>query len=327
MKLHRLTFILIFSVILGSAQAAPLYWFDTVTGHYLETSNVNPFPVTPVAPSGASANQVQGTATDGAAAVGKPLPIAGVDTDGNIQTIFTDAAGIPIIGSGRTLVDAFPNYGAFVPYPGGVTASVAPTAVVLFGYNGTTLDRLRSTIANGLAVDVSRLQAGETHIGEVGGNHSVVSTTFARPADTTAYAALDTMSNSTSAPAVLTFTNVARISGGTGYVVKVRAYTDLSTFTARIRLNLFNAAPTAINDNSPFALLYANRAAAIGYIDLPSFATEGTGSDSARSVSADVRLEYATSGSRNLYAIPEVLDAATPASGQNLYFELDCENN
>lgn len=43
--------------------------------------------------SGASSSQVQGTAADGAAAVGNPIQIAGKDGSGNIQTIATNTDG------------------------------------------------------------------------------------------------------------------------------------------------------------------------------------------------------------------------------------------
>lgn len=48
---------------------------------------------TQVQATGSSAQQVQGTAADGAAAAGNPLRVAGVDGSGNVQDIRTDADG------------------------------------------------------------------------------------------------------------------------------------------------------------------------------------------------------------------------------------------
>jgi hypothetical protein len=48
----------------------------------------------------------------------------------------------------------------------------------------------------------------------------LVGATFARPADTTPYAAKDSVNSSTSAPAVMTFTNALRVTNGSGYITR-----------------------------------------------------------------------------------------------------------
>jgi len=170
------------------------------------------------------------------------------------------------------------------------------------------------------------LVASEAHVGEVGGTGSVVAASFTRPANVTAYASKDAVSDATSSPNVLTFTDIARVNGGTGYIVKARLETDQSTNVARFRLHLFNTAPTAINDNAPYTLLWANRAARIGYVDFDGCQTEGTGSDCANAVNDTVRLHFkCAADSRTLYGIKETLDAFTPASGQNFYVALSAE--
>lgn len=177
-------------------------------------------------------------------------------------------------------------------------------------------------------VDVTSIAAGENHLGEVGGNMSAVAVTLTRPADTNAYIAKDTISDSTSSPNYLTFSNVARVNQGTGYIIFARLLTDQSANIARYRLHLFHTAPTAINDNSPYTLLWANRASRIGYIDFEACQTEGSGSDMANSQNTWVRLAFqCASGSRAIYGILELLDAFTPASAQNFYIELRAECN
>lgn len=163
----------------------------------------------------------------------------------------------------------------------------------------------------------------------VSGQTSRVSATFTRPADTTAYTALDTVSDSTSAPTLLTFSNVASFNGGGGYITKARIVTDQKTCVARFRLHLFHTAPTAINDNSPYLSLYANKDKSLGRIDFSAAATEdATNSTAATSLNADVRLAYVcASGTRNIYGVLEALDAFTPASGQGFYVELTAEQN
>jgi hypothetical protein len=139
------------------------------------------------------------------------------------------------------------------------------------------------------------------------------------------------ISNSTSAPAVLTFAGCARISAGHGYITKGRLFTNSASalLGAQIRLHLYHTAPTAINDNSPFTLLYANATSRIGWIDFPALTTEGAGSDSSYSLWVDVPLKFhCAAASTALYGIPEVKAAgAAPASGQKLYFFLGTEQH
>lgn len=171
------------------------------------------------------------------------------------------------------------------------------------------------------------ISAGEAHVGAVGGHGAIRAATLTRPADTTAYAAKDAISNSTSAPTYLTFANLARVSGGSGYIVKAQLMTNQSTNVAQYRLHLFNTAPTAINDNSPYTLLWANRASRVGYIDFGAAATEGSGSDAANSQNDTARLHFVTSGSASLFGILETLSAFTPASDQVFYIALSAEQD
>ena len=170
------------------------------------------------------------------------------------------------------------------------------------------------------------ISASENFLGKIGGSTLASSATFSRPADTTAYLARDTVSNSTSAPTILTFANIARVSGGSGYLTKFRLMTDQSTNTARFRLHLFHTAPTAINDNSPYTLLFANAANRIGQIDFPAMSTEGTGSNASASLNMIDRLAFVLPGT-SIFGILETLDAFTPASAQNFYLEITAENN
>jgi len=170
--------------------------------------------------------------------------------------------------------------------------------------------------------------AGEAHIGEVGGRMTAVAVTLTRPADTIAYAAKDAVSNSTSAPTVLTFADMARINAGSGYIVKARLMTNQSTNTARFRLHLYHTTPTAINDNAAHTLLWANRVNRIGYVDLPAMQTEGSGSDAANSQNDTIRMPFVcAAGGRSVFALVETLDIFTPANGQIFYIELTPDQN
>lgn len=157
-----------------------------------------------------------------------------------------------------------------------------------------------------------------------------VEVTVARPSDTTPYSANDAISSSTSAPAAIIFdlANCSVPAGGSGYLVKARLVTNKNDITPRIRVHLYKSAPTQINDNSPFTLLWANRANRIGYIDFPALATAGTGSDATHSLVADLRLPFKlAAGETRLWAIIQTLDAFTPSSGQQLFFSLLADRN
>lgn len=164
---------------------------------------------------------------------------------------------------------------------------------------------------------------------------AVATATITRPANTAAYSASDAISNSTSAPTALTFTDIAPVvgaNGGSGYIVKARMLTNQSTFTGRVRLHIYSVSPTAINDNAAFTLLWANRANRIGAIDFPAAATEGTGSDSANAIlapgSGNLAMAFkCANGDQNLYGLAEVRDGFTPTSGQIFFFELTADSS
>lgn len=203
--------------------------------------------------------------------------------------------------------------GTFTGRIGEVQAS--PTA-------NTVLDRLKALLT-GIVV-----AAGESHIGEVAGRLVTSAVSLTRPADTTAYAAKDAVSNSTSAPSVLTFAGAGRVNAGTGYITALRMMTDQSANVAQFRLHLYAIAPTAINDNAAQTLLYANRDKRVGYIDIGPLATEGSGSDAASGLNADLRLPFkCDTADTNLYGLLETLSVFTPASAQSFYLSLVVDQN
>ncbi len=217
---------------------------------------------------------------------------------------------------------------ALVDGSNGLNFAIAWAATIDGSGYPTAINYVSQT--NPLPTDlIAALPAGENHLGEVSGNTSQVLVTIARPTDTTPYAALDSVNTSTSAPTIITFTNAGRASGVTGYVTKVKILTNQSTNIAQLRLHLFNTnAPTLPNDNAAYAMMWADRAIYLGFIDLPPFATEGTGSDCARTeISGNLLAFKCASADRNLYGLLETLTVFTPANAQNFQIELACESN
>lgn len=160
------------------------------------------------------------------------------------------------------------------------------------------------------------------------GIQDAIATSFTRPADTTAYAAQDVVSNSTSSPAVLTFAAAGRYPGSSGIILSARHMkSSTSTSGATYRLHLYRVAPTAIADNAPFTMLYANRANRVGFIDFLHSAA-GAGSDCTNALSTFVNLPFLCEASTvNLFGILTVTGAYTPTSGEQHYVELHVAQN
>lgn len=159
-----------------------------------------------------------------------------------------------------------------------------------------------------------------------GARTTVESVEFNRPGNTTPYTALDAVNSANAS--YFTFANMARLSGGTGRIVKARMMTDQSTNTSSYRLHLFHTAPTPIADNSLYTLLWANRANRIGRIDIGPLGTEGAGSNAAYGHNITDWLEFeCASGDKNIYALLETLVAHTPASAQGYYLELTAQQD
>lgn len=145
-----------------------------------------------------------------------------------------------------------------------------------------------------------------------------------RPANATAYAALDAVSNSSTAPTVLSFKDLGASGSGQaqGVVIGALLTTDQTTCTARFKIYLFSSSPTAINDNAAFTLLYADNSKYIGSISFDACATDGSGSTNATSLNTTIRLPVTLPIGTYIYGLLETLDAFTPASGQKIFIRL-----
>lgn len=253
--------------------------------------------------------------------------------NGGLPAALGAGGGVKVDGSGTAL-----------PVSGTITANAGTGTLGtnLAQVAGTTTDTNSGTksagtqrvvlatdqpqLTNALKVDGSAVTQPVSGAVTVGGYTVLSAVDFTRPADTTAYAVSDAIADSTSAPTVLTFANCARSSGGSGYVTRARVMTDQSANVAAYRLHLFRATVTAINDNAALTTLIANRSNYLGYIDLPTAGTEGSGSDAANTQNLDTRLAFVATGT-SLFGLLQTKTAFTPASGQRFYVELGIEQN
>jgi hypothetical protein len=135
-----------------------------------------------------------------------------------------------------------------------------------------------------------------------------------------------------------TLRNFFRVAGGSGYITKIRMLTNLVTDINSFRLHFYASPIAAQLDNVLFTLLWANRAARLGYVNMPAMTTEGSGSDSAHSlvtsgdgISGLPMLVYNgdTIPGRDLYMRVEITTPtpAAPASGQTFFIEVTDDAN
>lgn len=153
---------------------------------------------------------------------------------------------------------------------------------------------------------------------------AVVSATFTRPADTTAYASADVVANSTTAGSVtpLTFV-VGNPTNAGGKIRRVRLSKSSTTTTnASFRLHLYSASPTLTNGDN--GALSTNKAANyLGALDI----TVGTAfSDGAQGIGVpNTGSEINFGGHATVYGILEARAAYGPASAEVFVADLEVE--
>ncbi len=154
---------------------------------------------------------------------------------------------------------------------------------------------------------------------------ATVSTSFARPADSNAYAANDTWSNSTSAPLTggYMLVNMARAPGGSGTITDAIFSTSAST-ALQGELWIFDSPVTNVADNSAFAI---SDAEALTLVAVIPFNCVDTTSNNAVSYVTNIGIGYSCVGaSQNLYCMVKVMNAPTPGSAEVLGIRLKVMN-
>jgi hypothetical protein len=171
------------------------------------------------------------------------------------------------------------------------------------------------------------MSSGVAHIGAVGALTTMVSASFTRPADTTAYVSGDAVNNSTSAPVALQFTGAARGIAKSGMIVSGRLVKQGTGTGGTFRLWLFRGTVTPPNDNAAYSIAWADRANRLGYIDFTSWVAGADCAESVGSLSNGTEQPFsdliANAGDESsLYGILQATAAYTPASGEQFLVEL-----
>jgi hypothetical protein len=133
-----------------------------------------------------------------------------------------------------------------------------------------------------------------------------------RPADTTAYAALDVLGAATTR--VLEFTNIAPVGGGPIVILYASLLIESNAVPSgmgQTKIHLYSSAPTAIADNAAYDLAAGDRTKYLGSITLGTLVDLG----STVFVEDDlIRKQVIATGS-SLFAITQTVNAFTPSSG------------
>ncbi len=171
--------------------------------------------------------------------------------------------------------------------------------------------------ADGTAADWSSANPGPVY--PIMG--ATVDATVTRPADTTAYAANDAISDSTSSPTSggFTLTGMARASGGSGILddIVITSTNDPATLLQG-ELWIFDQSITNVNDNAAFSLSDTDAAKLVAVIPFTLQTTQaGSGANSYAQISG-LGIGYTCSGSANLRFLLKAKNAYTPASAEAL---------
>lgn len=144
-----------------------------------------------------------------------------------------------------------------------------------------------------------------------------VSVDVTRPADTTAYAVNDSISNSTSAPTTFTISNAAKASGGSGIIIDVVVLSSNSPVTTlQGEIFIFDSSVISANDNATFTLSDAEVKKCIGKVP---FVLEDIGANDLFHAQG-LNIGFTCVGSADLRFLLRAKNAYTPANAEVLTF-------
>jgi hypothetical protein len=140
-----------------------------------------------------------------------------------------------------------------------------------------------------------------------------------RPANTTAYTALDVIGTGAGDDAIITLSNIGP-SAGFVLVQSIELVIGISAVPSGVtgfRLHFYNAKPAAAADNSAFDLGSADRSKYVGYIDLPP--PVDLGSTCFTQVDYPGKLFKLEAASTSLFCELQTIGGFTPATNSEVY--------
>jgi hypothetical protein len=175
--------------------------------------------------------------------------------------------------------------------------------------------------------------------------HKIITVSFTRPADTVAYAVNDAMTNSTSAPSVITLTGCGRVNGGSGIIKSIEMIDSANQATAlTANLWLYDTTYVPNNDNTPFTPSDAELSTLIGVWELRGSSAgnstagaggnrlfqgqrEGGNSAGGAIVIPNEPIFVCGGGTTSLFAALVAKNAYTPVSGEVFTFRIHVEQD
>ncbi len=159
---------------------------------------------------------------------------------------------------------------------------------------------------------------------ESAGLSNVVSDSFNRTADTTAYASGDLVANDVTAGSVAPMTfRVARDKQKCAMLLRARLVkSDVGVTNAAFRLHLFRTAPTVANgDNGAFSP--NNAANYLGYFDFTAMTAFSDDAHAQAAPAVGSSITVRPVNSTDIYGLLEARGAYTPASGETFTVSLE----
>lgn len=166
---------------------------------------------------------------------------------------------------------------------------------------------------------VAGAQGSVNSLPVVGPNDEFVTVTVdvTRPADTTAYAIDDCISNSTSAPTTFAIANAAKASGGSGIITDITVLSNNDPVTAlQGEIFLFDSLVASPNDNAAFQVSDADARKCIGKVP---FVLEDIGNNEFFHAQG-VNIGFTCVGSADLRFLLRAKNAYLPGNGEALTF-------
>ena len=146
-----------------------------------------------------------------------------------------------------------------------------------------------------------------------------------------AYVAGEVVSDNSSGGTIWTFSAIAKVDGGTGYIVKAHVISETTSITPRLTLFLFNAAVTAELDDQAAntQLLHTDLAKYVGKIDFPAMEDLGSGvSEAVATPSTTGNLPLAfecAAAADDLYGVLVTRDAFIQVAAKDMTIRITAE--
>lgn len=140
------------------------------------------------------------------------------------------------------------------------------------------------------------------------------SVNFTRPNNTTAYAAGDAISDSTSSPTVITFSNIGSKNGDVLLLYEAIVMNSSAAGLPNLNLWLFNTAPTPVNDNATLTLTDSENTQCIAVI--PITVQSSTNANSRAEASNLQRILKLGENTKDLWALLEANGTYSPLANE-----------